>query len=79
MTETEDMKLFIQSEIMNIAFIKPGFSDPLLSTKTLDSISVVDLIVSIEEKIGKKFPQHLLLDEHFDSIDRIVETIAQLD
>jgi len=78
MAETEDMKLFIQSEIMNIAFIKVGFSDPLLSTKTLDSITVVDLIVSIEEKIGKKIPQHLMQDENFDSIDRIIETIEKI-
>ena len=78
MTETEDLKLFIQQEIMNIAFVKVGFSDTLLSSNTLDSIAVVDLIVSIEERIGKKIPQHLMLDENFDSIDRIIETLEKL-
>jgi len=75
----EDMKLFIQNEIKEIAFVKVGFDQPLLSSKLVDSISVVDLIVSIEEKIGKKIPQHLLKDENFDTIDTIINTLGQLD
>jgi acyl carrier protein len=74
----EDLKLFVQQEIMTIAFTKVGYSDLLLSSKLLDSITVVDLIVSIEERIGKKIPQHLLLDENFDSIDQIAQTVAGL-
>lgn len=75
---TEELKQFIQKEIMNLAFVKPGFSDPLLSSGAMDSITVVDLIVSIEENIGKKIPQHLLIDENFDSIDKIVETLTKI-
>ena len=74
----EDMKLFIQNEIMNIAFVKVGFDDSLLASRLVDSISMVDLIVSIEDKIGKKIPQHLISDENFDSINTIIATLEKV-
>lgn len=60
MIDKEELKLFIQQEIASIAFVKVGFDDALLSNNTVDSISFVDLIVSIEEKIGKKIPSTCL-------------------
>ena len=74
----EDLRLFIQNEIMNIAFVKVDFDQSLLKSKLVDSISVVDLIVSIEEKTGKKIPQHLLQDENFDTIDTIIATLEKI-
>lgn len=71
----EDLKLFIQNEIKNIAFKKVEFNESLIKSKLLDSISVIDLIVSIEEKISKQIPQYLINDENFDTIDKIIETI----
>lgn len=76
--QMEDLKLFIQSEIMNLAFKKVAFDEPIISSKLLDSISAVDLLVTIEEKIGKKIPQHLITDENFDSINNIIDTINTL-
>lgn len=74
----EDMKLFIQNEIMSIAFVKVGFDDSLLASRLVDSISMVDLIVSIEDRIGKKIPQHLISDENFDSINTIIATLEKV-
>jgi acyl carrier protein len=74
----EDIKLFIQEEIMNIAFKKVSFDESLIKSKLLDSISVIDLLVSIEEKTGKIIPQHLINDENFDSIDKIIGTISTI-
>ncbi len=74
----EDLRQFIQEEIMNIAFKKVNFDESLIQSKILDSISVIDLIVSIEEKTGKKIPQHLMTDENFDSIEKIIATMNSI-
>ena len=74
----EDIKIFIQDEIMNIAFKKVDFQESLIKSKLLDSISMVDLLVTIEEKIGKKIPQHLINDENIDCIDKIITTINKI-
>ncbi len=71
----EELKKFIQEEIMNLAFVKVDFDESIVFSKVMDSITVVDLIVSIEERIGKKFPQHLMQDENFDTINKMIETV----
>ena len=74
----EDLKPFLQEEIANLAFVTVGFDEPLLSSKLLDSISAMDLLVSIEEKIGKRIPQHLISDGNFDSINIIIDTLQKI-
>lgn len=74
----ENLKIFIQDEIMNLAFIKVQYDDSLIKSKLLDSIAVVDLLVSIEEKTGKKIPQYMIKDDNFDTINIITETISKL-
>jgi acyl carrier protein len=74
----DDLKLFIQNEVMNLAFVKVGFDDSIVISKVLDSISVVELLVAVEEQIGKKIPQHLVTEENLDTINKIVATVQQL-
>jgi acyl carrier protein len=74
----EDLKNFIREEIVNVAFKKVSFDESLIHSKLLDSITMIDLIVSIEEKIGKQIPQHLINDDNFDSIDKIINTINSI-
>ena len=74
----DELKIFIQNEIKNIAFKKVEFDESLIKSKLLDSISVIDLIVSIEEKTSKQIPQYLINDENFDSINNIIETINKV-
>jgi acyl carrier protein len=76
--ETEALKNYIREEIINVAFKKVGDDESLIHSKLLDSITMVDLIVSIEEKIGKQIPQHLISDDNFDSIDKIIHTVSQI-
>lgn len=73
----EDLKFFIQNEIMNVAFKKVSFDQSLIHSKLLDSITMIDLIVAIEDKTGKQIPQHLINDDNFDSIDRIIDTVSK--
>lgn len=75
----EELKQFIQEEVRNLAFVSVGFDDALISSKLLDSITVVDLIVSIEDKTGKQIPQHLIKEENFDTINLICETLKQVE
>lgn len=74
----DDLKIFIQNEIMSLAFVKVDFESSLIKSKLLDSITVVDLLVSIEDKIGKRIPQHLIIDENFDTINIITETLKKI-
>jgi acyl carrier protein len=73
----DDIKVFIQEEVMNLAFKKVEFDESLVKSKLLDSISTVDLLVAIEEKIGKQVPQHLFIEENFDTIDLIYDTLKK--
>ena len=74
----EELVTFIQQEIANIAFKKVTPTESLIDSRLLDSISVVDLIVSIEERIGKQIPQHMITDENFETIESIIKTVNQL-
>lgn len=74
----DDIRTFIQEEIANLAFVKVSFDDSLIVSKVLDSISMVDLLVSIEEKTGKRIPQYLINEEHLDTINKIIETLDTL-
>lgn len=74
----DEIKIFIQNEIKNLAFVKVGNDDSLIKSKILDSISIVDLLVAVEEKTGKNIPQHLINEQNFDTINIIVETLKKL-
>ena len=74
----EDIKTFIQSEVLLLAFKKVSFDESLMKSKLLDSITLVDLIVSIEEKTGKEIPQYLIVDDNFETINKIIETIGSI-
>ncbi|MFA7081403.1 MAG: phosphopantetheine-binding protein [Bacteroidales bacterium] len=74
----DDIKVFIQEEIANLAFVKVNFDDSLIESKILDSISMIDLLVSIEEKTGKRIPQYLINEEHLDTINKIAGTLETI-
>lgn len=67
----DDLKTFIQQEIAQLAFKKVAFDESLIRSQILDSITVVDLVISIEEKTGKRIPQHLITEENMDTINQI--------
>jgi acyl carrier protein len=74
----EELKIFIQKEITTIAFKKVAFDESLVKSKLLDSISLVELLITIEEHIGKQIPQYLINDDNFESIDKIIETVKKI-
>jgi acyl carrier protein len=74
-----DLHQFLQDAIQQVAFKRPGFDDSLIESGLLDSITLVEVIVEIEERIGKSVPQHLLQNENFETINRMVETISAIE
>jgi acyl carrier protein len=73
---TED---FIKNKIFEITFKNVSGTESLISTRLIDSITMIEIIVEIEEFIGKQIPQHLITDENFDSVDKILDTLKQCD
>ncbi len=74
----DEIKVFTQNEVMNLAFVKVDFDTSLIKSKLLNSITVVELLVSIEEKTGKKIPQYLINEDNFDTINIITETLKKI-
>lgn len=73
-----DIRIFIQDEIKNLAFKKVGFDDSLVRSKLLDSITFVELLISVEDKTGKTFPQHMVNEDHLDTINMICNALETL-
>lgn len=69
----ESLKEFIIEEIESLTFTKVTEKAPLLSSKLLDSITVVDLAVAIEDQTGIEIPFTEISIENFDNIDLIIE------
>lgn len=74
-----DLHHFLQDTIAQLAFKKVGFDDSLIESGLLDSITLVEVIVAIEEKTGRSMPQHLLQNENFETINTMVDTIAKME
>jgi len=74
----EDLKVFIQNELSELVFKTVSFDEKLISTKTLDSISLIDLIVAIEDHLDISIPTSDVIESNFDSIDLISEYINNL-
>jgi acyl carrier protein len=51
--------------------------EPLISSGRIDSLSVVTLIVLLEEKLHVSLPPGNLQPDDFESIDWIVETVER--
>jgi acyl carrier protein len=53
-------------------------TDPLVSSGLIDSLSVLDLIVGLEQQLSLRIIPDTLQPEDFDSIALIVETVSRV-
>ena len=67
------VKDFIKEQIKIVAFKNVGDDELLLKSKLLDSIVVVDLAVSIEEKYDIKIPFTEINPDNFETVNTIVK------
>ncbi len=63
---------FIQEQIKSLVFKNVGVEDSLLKSRLMDSITVIDLAVSIEEKYDLKIPYTEINEDNFDTIGQII-------
>ncbi|MFN0033100.1 MAG: acyl carrier protein [Flavobacteriales bacterium] len=69
----QPVREFLQQKIEELSFTKVVYDEAVISTKVLDSISVVDLLVAIEEHTGIFISNSEYEEEKFDTINRMVE------
>lgn len=69
---TTNLESFLTDKIKELAFVNVGRGDALVSSNLLDSITVVDLGVAIEDEYGIKIPFTEITEENFDSVERIM-------
>ncbi len=71
----ENIKQFLKTEIEELTFEEVEHNQLLISTNILDSITIVELSVAIEDEFGITVPINDLKVEQFDSIDIMAEYI----
>ena len=71
-----DIRDFLRNEIESLVFQKVSDDESLIKSKLLDSITVVDLMVAIEEQTGVHIPAG---DVNADNFDTINLTVAYLE
>ena len=59
-------------KIEEIAFSRVKPSDSLWQEKVLDSITIVELVVELENEFGIKIPFNEIVEDNFETVERIV-------
>ncbi|MES2589841.1 MAG: phosphopantetheine-binding protein [Bacteroidota bacterium] len=70
------MEDFIIEKIQEIAFAKVKSEDPLWTSKVLDSITLVELIVEIETEFNITVPFKDIIEENFETVSRMIAYIS---
>lgn len=71
-----DLKDFLRNQIKQLAFKNAQDDDSLLHSKILDSISVVDLAVAIEDEYAIKINHTEIVPDNFETINHIVRFLS---
>lgn len=71
------MEDFLKSKIEEIAFSEVERSDKLWNTGILDSITIVELAVEIEEEYGIKIAFDEIIEDNFMTLDQLIVFIEK--
>jgi acyl carrier protein len=66
------MEKFIINKIEEIAFTSVNYRDSLWENKILDSITLVELVVELENEYKINVPFNEIVTENFETVERIV-------
>ena len=72
-----DIKELIQKEIKSIAFIEVDFDTSLIKSNILDSLTVIDLAIFLEEQTDLNISARDINSENFDSINKIADYLKK--
>jgi len=78
MVRWEDVALYLHNELLPDSTPPILETTPLISSGLLDSYSVVELIAHIEERFNIKVAPCWYRLEHFDTLERIVQTVERI-
>lgn len=70
------MEDFLIAKIEELAFSKVEVNDSLWQSKILDSISIVELVVEIENEYGISVPFNEIIEDNFETIANMIKYIS---
>jgi len=73
-----EIKELIQKEIKSIAFIEVDFDTSLIKSNILDSLTVIDLAIFLEEQTDLNISARDINSENFDSINKIADYLKKM-
>jgi len=73
-----DIKELIQKEIKSIAFVGVSYDTSLINSNILDSLTVIDLAIFLEEQTDLNIPARDINSENFDSINKIADYLKKM-
>jgi methoxymalonate biosynthesis acyl carrier protein len=76
--DSETIRKAAREAVTEIAHKIVADDECVVSTGLVDSLSVVKLIVFLEEKLGIRIPRHLVQPEDFDSVEIILDTVERV-
>lgn len=70
------MEDFLVAKIEELAFSKVEVNDSLWQSKILDSISIVELVVEIENEYGISVPFNEIIEDNFETVANMIKYIS---
>lgn len=70
------MENFLIAKIEELAFSKVEVNDSLWQSKILDSISIVELVVEIENEYGISVPFNEIIEDNFETVANMIKYIS---
>lgn len=74
-TEKKSMETFLIDKIQEIAFATVTKEESLWQARVLDSITIVELVVEIENEYGISIPFNEIVEDNFETVERMIKYI----
>lgn len=75
--DTDVVRSIVREVVAEMVGHRVQDSEPIVSSGLLDSLSVVKLIIRLEQKLNVAIPPTNLQPDDFDNVDLIVETLER--
>lgn len=69
------METFLIDKIQEIAFATVTKDESLWQARVLDSITIVELVVEIENEFGISIPFNEIVEDNFETVERMINYI----
>lgn len=75
--DTDVVRSIVREVVAEMVGYRVQDSEPIVSSGLLDSLSVVELIIRLEQKLNVAIPPTNLQPDDFDNVDLIIETLER--